>query len=50
MSQYMKNEIDQKFEKVELVEKRFGKKSDQYNKAVRELQSFLGRAIQLQAA
>ena len=49
MSHYMRSEVDLKFEKVDLIEKRFGKKSDQYLKAVHELQRFLGHAIQLQA-
>jgi hypothetical protein len=48
MSHYMRSEVDLKFEKVDLMEKRFGKKSEQYINAVKELQKFLGNTIQLQ--
>jgi hypothetical protein len=46
----MKSEVDKRFEKVDLMEKRFGKKSEQCINAVKELQKFLGDAIKLQAA
>ena len=45
MSHYMRDEIGMMLERVELVGKRFGTRSIEYFKAVREFQRVLGLAV-----
>jgi hypothetical protein len=48
MSNHTRDEIKIMLEKVELVERRFGKNSKERFKAVREFQRVLGLALHLQ--